>query len=76
MKFIISHPAATCIIPASSDLEHLETNMTAGTGKISGYSNKELNDNYFNSLKPADFGVEQNLQSTLHKTKLTICQDG
>ncbi len=30
LKFIVSHPAVTCAIPATSRVEHLEENMRAG----------------------------------------------
>jgi aryl-alcohol dehydrogenase-like predicted oxidoreductase len=30
LKFIISHPAVTCAIPATSKLQHLIDNMQAG----------------------------------------------
>ena len=33
LKFVISHPAVTCTIPATSRVEHLRDNMTAGTGR-------------------------------------------
>lgn len=34
LKFIISHPAVTCAIPATSQLEHLRENMAAGYGEL------------------------------------------
>lgn len=34
LKFIISHPAVTCAIPATSQIEHLRENMVAGTGRL------------------------------------------
>ena len=34
LKFVISHPAVTCVIPATSRVEHLRDNMTAGTGRM------------------------------------------
>lgn len=34
LKFIISHPAVTCAIPATSRLEHLTDNMGALTGPL------------------------------------------
>lgn len=33
LKFVISHPAVTCVIPATSRVAHLRDNMTAGTGR-------------------------------------------
>lgn len=34
LKFVISHPAATCVIPATSKVEHLRDNMSAGVGVL------------------------------------------
>ncbi|MBM9500023.1 aldo/keto reductase [Leptospira sp. 201903071] len=34
LKFILSHTAVTCAIPATSKLSHLKDNMKAGYGKI------------------------------------------
>ena len=34
LKFVISHPAVTCAIPATSRVEHLRDNMAAGRGRM------------------------------------------
>ncbi|MDH3443876.1 MAG: aldo/keto reductase [Deltaproteobacteria bacterium] len=34
LKFVISHPAVTCAIPATSKVRHLIDNMQAGVGKL------------------------------------------
>lgn len=34
LKFVISHPAITCTIPATSKVAHLHDNMKAGTGRL------------------------------------------
>jgi diketogulonate reductase-like aldo/keto reductase len=34
LKFVVSHPAVTCAIPATSKVEHLRQNMNAGTGAM------------------------------------------
>ena len=34
LKFIISHPAVTCAIPATSQIEHLHENIEAGYGRL------------------------------------------
>jgi aryl-alcohol dehydrogenase-like predicted oxidoreductase len=34
LKFIASHPAVTCIIPATGKLEHLEDNLAGGRGRL------------------------------------------
>ncbi|XDD50556.1 aldo/keto reductase [Leptospira sp. WS92.C1] len=34
LKFILSHPAVTCVIPATSKVSHLRDNLKAGFGKL------------------------------------------
>ena len=34
LKFIVSHPAVTCAIPATSRVDHMRENMGAGTGRL------------------------------------------
>ncbi|MGA0609419.1 aldo/keto reductase [Caldimonas sp. KR1-144] len=34
LKFIVSHPAVTCAIPATSQVEHLRQNMAAARGRL------------------------------------------
>jgi diketogulonate reductase-like aldo/keto reductase len=34
LKFVVSHPAVTCAIPATSQLEHLRDNLRAGIGPL------------------------------------------
>ena len=34
LKFVVSHPALTCAIPATSKVEHLRDNMGAGRGRM------------------------------------------
>jgi len=34
LKFIVSHPAVTCAIPATSQVRHVKENMAAATGKL------------------------------------------
>jgi aryl-alcohol dehydrogenase-like predicted oxidoreductase len=34
LKFIVSHPAVTCAIPATTQVEHMRENMQAGRGKM------------------------------------------
>lgn len=34
LKFVVSHPAVTCAIPATSKIKHLRDNMQAGYGRI------------------------------------------
>jgi diketogulonate reductase-like aldo/keto reductase len=34
LKFILSHPAVTCVIPATTQVDHMRDNMAAGFGKL------------------------------------------
>jgi aryl-alcohol dehydrogenase-like predicted oxidoreductase len=34
LKFVVSHPAVTCVIPATSQATHLRENMKAGAGPL------------------------------------------
>lgn len=34
LKFIIAHPAVTCVIPATSKARHMADNMSAGVGRL------------------------------------------
>jgi diketogulonate reductase-like aldo/keto reductase len=34
LKWILGHPAVTCVIPATSKVEHLDDNMSAGLGRL------------------------------------------
>lgn len=36
LKFVVSHPAVTCVIPATSNASHVRDNMQAGTGVMPG----------------------------------------
>jgi aryl-alcohol dehydrogenase-like predicted oxidoreductase len=34
LKFVVSHPAVTCAIPATSRVDHMKENMGAGLGRL------------------------------------------
>ena len=34
LKFVVSHPAVTCVIPATSKVRHMKDNMAANFGKL------------------------------------------
>jgi diketogulonate reductase-like aldo/keto reductase len=36
LKFVLGHPAVTCVIPATGRRDHLEDNMRAGLGRLPG----------------------------------------
>jgi diketogulonate reductase-like aldo/keto reductase len=41
LKWILAHPAVTCVIPATSRLAHLEDNMKAGVGRLPDAATRE-----------------------------------
>jgi aryl-alcohol dehydrogenase-like predicted oxidoreductase len=41
LKFILSHPAVTCVIPATAKPKHLLDNMQAGLGKLPDAATRE-----------------------------------
>ncbi len=41
LKFIIGHPAVTCVIPATGKLAHLQDNLAGGRGKLPDASQRE-----------------------------------
>jgi len=48
LKFIVSHPAVTCAIPATSQLVHLEENMAAQHGPMPDTQMRKEMVNWFN----------------------------
>jgi len=41
LKFVVSHPAVTCAIPATAKVEHLRDNMAAGVGRLPDQATRE-----------------------------------
>lgn len=50
LKFIISHPAITCAIPATSKVDHLTDNMRAGLAPMPDAATRERMARYFAEL--------------------------
>lgn len=50
LKFIVSHPAVTCAIPATSQLPHMHENMGALTGPLPEQPDRERMARYLQSL--------------------------
>ena len=50
LKFIISHPAVTCAIPATSKVEHLADNMRAGVAPLPDAATRERMARHFAEL--------------------------
>jgi len=41
LKFVVSHPAVTCAIPATAKVEHLRDNVAAGLGRLPDPATRE-----------------------------------
>ena len=50
LKYVVSHPAVTCVIPATSKVHHMEDNMAANFGKLPSTSMRKRMLQYFESL--------------------------
>ena len=50
LKYVISHPAVTCVIPATSKVKHLVDNMGAGRGRLPDAAMRARMVAYFESL--------------------------
>lgn len=50
LKFTVSHPAATCAIPATSKVRHMIDNMGAGFGRLPDAATRQKMIAYYESL--------------------------
>lgn len=50
LKFVVSHPAVTCTIPATAKPHHMEDNMAAGFGRLPDAPMRQRMIAYFESL--------------------------
>lgn len=50
LKFVVSHPAITCAIPATTKVKHLLDNMTAQTGRLPDTKMRNEMIHYFKSV--------------------------
>ena len=50
LKFIISHPAVTCVIPATSKVHHMADNLGAGFGRLPDDTERDRITTFFDSL--------------------------
>ncbi|MDZ7690166.1 MAG: aldo/keto reductase [Balneolaceae bacterium] len=50
LKYILSHPAVTCVIPGTSDPEHLVDNMGAGYGSLPDEAGRQKMVEFFEEM--------------------------
>jgi aryl-alcohol dehydrogenase-like predicted oxidoreductase len=49
LKYVISHPAVTCVIPGSTKIEHLEDNQRAGHGLLPDEATRKKMEEYWDA---------------------------
>lgn len=50
LKYILGHPAVTCVIPGTSNVEHLNDNLDAGRGPLPDAEHRRRMAEYFDQL--------------------------
>ena len=50
LKYLLGHPAVTCVIPGTRRMEHLRDNMAAGTGRLPDTAQRQRMLDYFRTL--------------------------
>ena len=50
LKYLLGHPAVTCVIPGTRRVSHLRDNMAAGTGRLPDVAQRKRMVEYFQSL--------------------------
>jgi len=50
LKFIVSHPAVTCAIPATAKVHHVQDNMAAGFGRLPDTTMRQRMADYYASV--------------------------
>ena len=51
LKFILSHPAVTCVIPGTADPKHMRDNVLAGYGKLPDAETRKRMVGFLNSIQ-------------------------
>jgi aryl-alcohol dehydrogenase-like predicted oxidoreductase len=50
LKFVLAHPAVTCVIPGTSKVHHMQDNMAAGHGRLPDDVQRQEMIRYYTSL--------------------------
>jgi diketogulonate reductase-like aldo/keto reductase len=50
LKWIVSHPAVTCVIPATSDPAHMRDNLAAGSGALPDEAQRRAMSQFYDAL--------------------------
>ncbi len=52
LKYVVSHPAVTCVIPGTTSVSNLETNLRAARGTLPDAAMRTRMEAYWDSLDP------------------------
>lgn len=50
LKYIVSHPAITCVIPGTTDVEHMQDNSAAGRGDLPDEAMRRRMETFWDSI--------------------------
>jgi len=50
LKYVVSHPAVTCAIPGTTDVEHMVDNQTAGEGELPDEDTRRRMEQFWDSI--------------------------
>ncbi|MBT8098197.1 MAG: aldo/keto reductase [Gammaproteobacteria bacterium] len=50
LKYVASHPAVTCVIPGTTDIEHMQDNLAAGRGNLPDEAQRQQMERFWDSL--------------------------
>ena len=51
LKFILGHPAVTCVIPGTAKPDHMRDNVAAGVGRLPDAAQRHRMASYWDSLR-------------------------
>jgi aryl-alcohol dehydrogenase-like predicted oxidoreductase len=50
LKYVVSHPAITCVVPNTTSVEHLEENQAAGRGRLPNEKQRKQLEEYWDKI--------------------------
>jgi aryl-alcohol dehydrogenase-like predicted oxidoreductase len=50
LKYVVSHPAITCVVPNTTNVEHLEENQAAGRGRLPNEKQRQQLEEYWDKI--------------------------
>jgi diketogulonate reductase-like aldo/keto reductase len=50
LKYVVSHPAITCVVPNTTSVEHLAENQAAGRGRLPNEKQRQQLEEYWDKI--------------------------